>query len=229
MKTSPAIVIMAKAPRPGSVKTRLASMLGAVRCSELQEQLIRQAVSLATLVAPTYVSFDPIDADGEMRQLVADEVAMFVQHGMNIGERMANAVEEVFALNNGPVLVIGTDVPTLKEHHLRAAFAALDFGHDVVFGPAYDGGYYLAGLSKPIRGLFDIDPTLWSGPGALEASIEAARHLCLSIATVQKLRDLDTSDDAAAMLAEGNLSLELREILDPKPLSIVVRITSDGE
>ncbi|TAN30976.1 MAG: glycosyltransferase [Actinomycetota bacterium] len=229
MKTSPAIVIMAKAPRPGSVKTRLAPLLGAARCSELQEYLICQAVSLATLVAPTYVAFDPIDADGEMRQLVADEVAMFVQRGMNIGERMANAIEEVFALSNGPVLVSGTDVPTLKEHHLRAALAALDIGHDIVFGPAFDGGYYLTGLSKPIRGLFDIDPTLWSGPRVLEASIEAARRLGLSIATVQKLRDLDTTDDATAMLAEGDLSLELREILDPKPLSTVVGMTNASE
>ncbi|MHB1850519.1 MAG: TIGR04282 family arsenosugar biosynthesis glycosyltransferase [Acidimicrobiales bacterium] len=210
-----AVLVMAKAPRPGLAKTRLAPMLGDDRCASLQATLITRAVAVATSVAPgaTFVAFDPPDARGELAGLVPPGVELVPQRGGHLGERLAAAVTDVYAVHLGPLVVVGTDIPLLEARHLHDAFAALAGGDDVVLGPAYDGGYYLAGMNRPEPSLFDIAPQLWGGPGVLAATVARVEADGLRGHLLEELRDLDTPEDAMALAAEGGLPSELRLLL----------------
>lgn len=212
MITGVAVLIMAKAPRPGHCKTRLQPLLGAKGCAQLQAALIRRTLLLAQQVATTgtYLALDFPDDAGVT---IPSGVHVRGQHGAHLGVRLASAAEEVLTDQACPVMVICTDAPTLTAAHLHAAAARLDNGVDVVFGPALDGGYYLIGMSQAHPELFTIEPGLWGGPKVLAASVTAARAADLRIALVDPLRDLDTPDDAAAFLREGDLEQDIASLL----------------
>lgn len=210
-----AVLVMAKAPRPGLAKTRLAPVLGDDRCASLQSALVTRCVAVATSVAPgtTFVAFDPPDARGELAGLVPPGVELLPQRGGHLGERLAAAVTDVYATHLGPLVVVGTDIPLLEARHLRDAFGALAGGHDVVLGPAYDGGYYLAGMNRPEPSLFDIAPELWGGSRVLSATTTRVRAGGLRVGLLEVLRDLDTPEDARALATDCRLPLELRSLL----------------
>lgn len=210
-----AVLVMAKAPRPGLAKTRLAPMLGDDRCASLQAALIARAATTATAVAPgaTFLAFDPPDARDELAGLVSPGVELLPQRGGRLGERMAAAVTDVYAVRRGLLVVVGTDVPLLEARHLHGAFAALTGGADVVLGPAHDGGYYLAGMARPEPSLFDIGPHLWGGPEVLAATVARVEADGLRWRLLEALRDLDTPEDAVALAAEPSLASELRPLL----------------
>lgn len=201
---------MARAPRPGAVKTRLQPLLGAQGCARLQAGLIERTLRLAEQVAPErcWLALDqPYDAPATARVLR--------QRGGDLGARMRNAVAQVCGEQPGPVLMIGTDVPTLHARHLRAAAELLTGDVDVAFGPALDGGYYLIGLHRPCAAVFAINPALWGGPEVLAASLAAANAAGLRTGLLEPLRDLDTPEDARALLADGTLPEELARLLRP--------------
>lgn len=212
MTGAAAIVVMAKAPRPGLAKTRLNALLGADGCAALQAALIRHAARIATTVAPTFVAVTPADSASEVRRLVPPDVTVFAQSGWHLGARMATAVTTVHASTAGPVLVIGTDAPTLDADLLRKAQAVVADGA-VVIGPAYDGGYYLIGLPEPIPEAFAIPPALWSGPDVLRATLEALTPAGRTVRLLEPLRDLDTPGDAGPLLAEPALPAPVAAIL----------------
>lgn len=215
MTAKRAVLVMAKAPRPGLVKTRLAPMLGDDRCASLQAALITRVASVATSVAPggTYVAFDPPDARGELAGLVPPGVELVAQRGQHLGERLAAAVTDVCVVHRGLLVVVGTDIPLLGARHLHDAFVALAAGDDVVLGPAHDGGYYLVGMNRPEPLLFDIAPELWGGPHVLSATTNRARSMGLRVGLLEVLQDLDTPEDAVALAAEASLPSELRLLL----------------
>ncbi len=215
MKDKRAVLVMAKAPRPGLAKTRLAPMLGDARCACLQAALITLTAAVATSVAPgaTFVAFDPPDARDELAGLVPPGVELVPQRGGHLGERLAAAVTDVYAAYRGPLAVVGTDIPLLGARHLRGAFAVLASGDDVVLGPAHDGGYYLAGMTRPESSLFDIAPQLWGGPGVLDATVARVEADGLRCHLLEELRDLDTPEDAVALATEPSLPSALRPLL----------------
>jgi rSAM/selenodomain-associated transferase 1 len=215
MTSASAILVMAKAPRAGHVNTRLAPVLGDDGCARLQEVLLRRTTELAWTFAPsaTFVAFDPPDAGGEVARLAPAGAVCFPQLGADLGERLVAATEVVLATGHGPLLVIGTDVPLLGRSHLRDALDLLSAGRDLVFGPACDGGYYLVGLARSLPLVFGIRAELWGGPLVLEASLGCARAAGLRVGVSAPLRDLDTPDDAQALLNEPGLRPEVREIL----------------
>jgi rSAM/selenodomain-associated transferase 1 len=210
-----AVLVMAKAPRPGFAKTRLLAMLGADGCARLQEILIAGAVSVALSAAPeaTFVAFDPPDAEDEFAHLVPPGVRLLPQHGGDLGMRLIAAVAAVYTVHPGPLVVVGTDIPLLSGRQLRDAFAVLTSGSDVVLGPACDGGYYLIGMTRPESSLFDIAPELWGGPGVLAATIARAEVQRLRWQLIEELRDLDTPADAVALATEPSLPSSLRPLL----------------
>ena len=96
-------------------------------------------------------------------------VRLLLQRGKDLGQRLAAAVTDAFTDGAGPLLVIGTDAPTLTGDHLTAAFTALE-SHDVALGPALDGGYYLIGLRAPHTSLFALASDVWSTDRVLAAT-----------------------------------------------------------
>lgn len=211
---APAVLVMAKAPRPGRVKTRLQPLMGEEGCARLATMLLQHTVAVTTGQGlRTFVAHDPPDSRSEMARLLPAGVRMLPQCAGDLGQRMTTAVEEVFLSELGPLLVIGTDTPTLTGAILTAALRRLDSGSDVVLGPALDGGYYLIGVRAPHTGLFGIDPAMWSGPHVLEATLARAADAELEAALLPPLRDLDTPEDARALLADPLL---------PAPVSALI-------
>ncbi|NUR05215.1 MAG: glycosyltransferase [Streptomyces sp.] len=211
---SPAVLVMAKAPLPGTVKTRLHALLGSRGCAELQSALLAHTVEL-TAGWPTFLAYDPPDAEDAVRCLVPPGVRLLPQRGSGLGERLAAAVEDVCTLRPGPVVVLGTDAPTLTADRLAAAFTALDSGHDVVLGPALDGGYYLIGMRRPQTRLFGLDPALWGGDQVLASTLAIADRAGLRTVLLPPLRDLDTPEDAAVLLGDPLLPARIAAALSP--------------
>jgi len=210
-------LVMAKAPRPGTVKTRLEPLLGPEGCAALQAALIATAARWAlTAAAPggTYLAFAPSDAEGELRDLVGPGVTLIPDASGDLGDRLAGATGRVMAARPGPLLVAGTDLPALAAEHARAALAALDGGADVCFGPAADGGYYLVGLRRPAPELFALGDA-WGGPDVLERSLALARAGGLRTALLGEERDLDVPADARAALEDPRVPAEVARALRP--------------
>lgn len=205
--TSPSVlVVFARAPELGRVKTRLAAAIGpeaALACYRALGASVVSAVgathargSWATVVAHT-----PADAAGAMavwleRDPAAPSLAYRAQADGDLGARMRAAVEAAVVAGARRVVVIGTDCPDVDAAVVGAAFAALDAA-DVVLGPALDGGYYLVGVRAPASracaALFTGVP--WSAPDTLAVSLARAEAAGLSVAQLAPRRDVDTVDD----------------------------------
>lgn len=215
MTRQPTILVMAKAPMAGQVKTRLTALLGPTGCAELQARLLVGTVAVARQVAPTstFLAVEPPGKIAGLRALVGPQVHLLAQHGEDLGQRMARAVEQVLRASSGPILVIGTDAPTLTPRLLADAAKLLAEGYDAVFGPALDGGYYLAGLVRSEPAVFDIDPGLWGGPRVLAASLAAAQRLGWRVALLPTLIDLDTPGDARKLRADPLLPRMISDLL----------------
>ncbi len=216
MTRTASVLVMAKAPGAGQAKTRLRPLLGVDGCAALQAALIRRTSRLAASAAPTYVAVTPADAQAEVGRLVPPGVTVMAQSEGNLGERMSASVSAVYTATGGPVVVVGTDAPTLTADILRKAAASIA-PEAVVLGPAQDGGYYLIGVPGPAPAVFDISPSLWSGPQVLQATLAAAAQAGYRTSLLEPLRDLDTPADAHALLADHAL-----------PPAIAALLTSGG-
>ena len=209
------VVIMTRAPRPGAAKTRLEPLLGAAGCARLQHALLLHTATTARIAAPrsVHVAVDPPDAVADVRALLDPADTVFAQVHGHLGVRMAAAAKRAYAAHPGPVVLIGTDVPTLTAPRILEARRLLDAGHDVVLGPALDGGYYLIALARPAAEVFDIGPDLWGAPLVLDASIAAAEAADLRVGLLPALRDLDTPEDANALRADPGMPAAFTALL----------------
>ncbi len=224
MTGAPTILVMAKAPRAGRVKTRLHPLLGPAGCAALQAELLRHAVATALATGRrVVVAVDSPDARGQIRELIADlgAVELIRQCGGHLGARMTMAAGDALP-DGGHLVVIGTDAPTLTEDLLTRAFTALDAGSSAVIGPAVDGGYYLLGLRWPAPDAFAIDPALWSGEQVAAATIARLRRRAPGgVAQLPVLRDLDTPEDAAALICDPALPPAVARGLSPARTLVV--------
>ena len=119
------------------------------------------------------------------------------QVGDDLGPRMNQAFETIFARGYQRILITGTDVPTLPLDHFKQALIQLEH-HDLVLGPALDGGYYLIGLKQMAPELFTGIP--WSTDQVLKLTQEKAATLGLKTTLIQPWRDVDTLADLQALI-----------------------------
>ena len=144
---SNALVLYMKAPRPGTVKTRLTPRVSAGEAAELYRAFILDTLHLAQGIAGAslFVAWTPEDGLAELRSALGNpDVEWTGQRGRDLGERLSNTFA-VLGDEWDKIVVLGGDSPLLPPAYVEEAFAALD-RHDVVLGPAEDGGYYLIGL-----------------------------------------------------------------------------------
>ena len=150
------LLIFAKAPTPGQVKTRLAGKLGRIGAAKLYQRLLRRTLRLASRASlcPVQLWCAPDTRHGFFQRCRRDYgIELRRQQGADLGQRMRHALNIV--LRQAPYAVlIGGDCPSLGEMELRAALTALATGRDAVLGPAVDGGYVLIGLRRPNGALF---------------------------------------------------------------------------
>jgi rSAM/selenodomain-associated transferase 1 len=210
--TSPAAIVIAKAPRPGLCKTRLEPLLGSEGCARLQSVLVARAAAWASSVGDAFVVFTPEDARDEIAAL-APGATLLPQAGGTLGDRLAAAFRAVFEAHPGPALLVGVDTPQLSDAHAEGALDDLRDGVDVTVGPAADGGYYLIGLREPNDAVFDLDASLWGGSQVLVKTLEAVARAGLTFAMLRSERDLDDEADARAMLADPLTPPEIVAVL----------------
>ena len=188
------LFIFVKAPVAGNVKTRLAKDIGPARAAALFRLLTMQTIAEARKGGwRTVVAIDPPTALGRFSNCWPPPLPRWVQPKGDLGKRMSAAFR---AAPKGPIIIIGADAPAVRVRHIRAAFNALR-GHDAVFGPATDGGYWLIGLARR-RGVPDLFAEVrWSTPFALADTLSSLPK-SFSVATVETLRDLDDGRDMKA-------------------------------
>jgi len=196
----PAILIFLKAPRNGYVKTRLAQDVGAARALAVYRALVARQWSALPRAAQLEVHYAPQDARGEMQNWLGEDTAYYAQTEGGLGARLEHAVESAFVRGAATVCCIGGDCPQLTAKHFDEAEQLLAAGHDVVFGPSEDGGYYLIALKSPQPELFRGIP--WSSGDTLKVSLQKAKALRLKVGLLQTLYDVDEVSELERALAE---------------------------
>jgi uncharacterized protein len=203
-----AFVIFAKAPIPGQVKTRLCPPLTPDEAATLHgsfvlDQLERTKAAIARfrLPAERVLACAPSSAHVFFKIMAERQgVRLLDQEGNDLGARMHGSFVTLFANGFKRVVLIGTDVPSLPLIHYRQALDSL-VAHDLVVGPARDGGYYLIGLTRPVSELFYDIP--WSTDRVLATTRERAAGRQLKTALLPAWRDVDTLDDLLAVIQDS--------------------------
>ncbi|HEV7842219.1 MAG TPA: TIGR04282 family arsenosugar biosynthesis glycosyltransferase [Pyrinomonadaceae bacterium] len=189
------VIVMVKAPRAGAVKTRLAPPLSATEAAQLAACFVQDVVNTALSVVPQIiVAYTPHDGRGSLAALLPDGLLWLEQQGADLGVRLEAAVAHAARLGFGPLIVVGADSPTLPAAFIEAARDALAARTaDAALGPTDDGGYYLVGLRKPVRHLFQN--IAWSTPQAYEQTARNIATLGLRLLQLPDWYDVDTFSD----------------------------------
>lgn len=188
------IVVFAKAPQPGRVKTRLIPALGAEGAAALARRMLEEALAQAVRagVGPVELCMSPGPADPAWSGLaIPDAVIRGDQGEGDLGARMARAARRVIGEGEA-VLLTGTDCPDLTADRLRAASARLA-DHAAVLYPAADGGYVLLGLNRFEASLFNDMP--WSTPAVARLTLARMAALGWRVWVGETLRDIDEERD----------------------------------
>ena len=152
-----ALAVMAKAPIPGTVKTRLVPPLTEEQAAELYRALLSdQLEHLNSLeAADLYVAFTPSDALPLITSIAPPGYRFFAQRGGDLGERMNEVFAELWRRGHRSLILIGSDLPPVPLDTFHQGFAQLSAGGKrVVLGPSSDGGYYLVGMNQPVTEIF---------------------------------------------------------------------------
>jgi len=186
------LIVFVKAPRHGQVKTRLAAGIGAQAACDAYRRLVGAVLKNVETVKGVHLRFAPDDARDEIAPWLRPGWLATAQGGGDLGERLSRAFEDAFARGAGRVAIIGSDCPDASAADVRAAFRELR-EHDVVVGPATDGGYWLIALRAPQPALFHGIP--WSSDQVLAQTLQAAKALRLRIQLLRILTDVDTEEE----------------------------------
>jgi uncharacterized protein len=198
------LVVMAKAPRPGMVKTRLAQSLPVEAITELYRCLLDDTMALAHSLGTVEVAIMcPASDVEELTRMVRGAVGVVAQQGEGLAAGLTSVFAHFASTGRQRVIAFNSDSPHLPASVLGNAFEALT-GHDVVVGPTHDGGYYLVGTKAAHPALFDGDGM--GTKSALEALLARARGLQLSVGFTDPFYDIDVEGDLTRLAAELRLA-----------------------
>jgi len=195
-----ALAVVAKAPQPGTVKTRLHSRLSADDATELYRCFLKDTLLLMDSVPQTerVISYTPRGAEPYFDDIHTGKNGsprLLLQRGESFGDRLYHAFDELFEEGFDSAVIMNADSPTLPRQFLMEAFEELACpGDRVVLGPAEDGGYYLIGLRRAHRRLFER--ITWSSDLVLVETLERAREIDLNVSLLPMWYDVD---DAATL------------------------------
>jgi len=198
------LVIMAKAPKPGVVKTRLSQSLPSPATTALYRCLLEDTVALANSLTGVEVAVMCRTSDKEaLEELLGHSTQIVVPSGEGLAAGLTSVFRHFIAAGRQQVIAFNSDSPHLPPSVLRGAFEILA-EHDVVVGPTHDGGYYLVGAKTS-------HPSLFAGDGmgtrsALERLLTRTRELELSTGFTEPFYDIDVADDLLRLAGELQLT-----------------------
>ena len=187
------IVIMAKVPRAGNVKTRLQPFLSPEQSVALSEAFLEDAINKAeNQTEELIIAFSPPDERDYFIKFKNDNFLLVEQAGKNLGEKMFNAFEFAFSRNSDAVVMIGTDSPTFPAAFIEQAFEKLRIS-DAVLGETADGGFYLIGLRTSNKKIFaDVE---WSSAATFEQTAANIKNTGLKLSLIPDWFDVDLPAD----------------------------------
>src|SRR6266478_3064451 len=198
------LVIMAKAPRPGMVKTRLTGSLPSPAVTALYRCFLEDTLALATSLTSVEVAVMCPESDqDELAHLVGNTVQVVAQRGEGLTAGLTSVFRHFTAASRQHVIAFNSDSPHLAPSVLDSAFEILAT-HDVVVGPTHDGGYYLVGAKAAYPSLFECD-----GMGtrsALDRLLTRTKVLELSIGFTEPFYDIDVASDLLLLARELRLA-----------------------
>ena len=189
------IVVFAREPLLGKVKSRLAIEIGAQEALAVYRAMLARLGQLLTQAQ--IASWDLwVTSNCSHKDFlsICNKTNIYIQNGQDLGARMDDAIQQTLRQENvESVVLIGTDCPALTERYLDQALLTLDSGTDVVLGPAEDGGYVLVGMRRPITALFEDIP--WGTDQVMSRTLEALKANELSYELLDTLWDVDRPED----------------------------------
>jgi len=191
-----ALILMTRIPIPGKTKTRLMEIFTGEECAKIHECFLMDLFNIFEYIKDDidiFLTYTPEGNINIMKERIPHYLKYFPQVGDNLGERMANAIDNVLKRGYDEVILIGSDIPDILPCELIDAFKLLD-NNDICLGPTFDGGYYLIGMKKLYKNLFD-NKLKWGKKSVLEGTIDIANSMELSVGLAAKHMDIDTKED----------------------------------
>jgi rSAM/selenodomain-associated transferase 1 len=197
------LVIMAKAPKPGMVKTRLMEDLPSPAVTALYRCLLEDTLALATSLTSVEVAVMCPESDqDELAHLLGNTVQVVAQKGEGLAAGLTSVFRH-FTAARQHVIAFNSDTPHLAPSVLDTAFEILST-HDVVVGPTHDGGYYLVGAKAAHPALFESDPM--GTKSALDRLLTRTKALTLSTGFTEPFYDIDVANDLILLARELRLA-----------------------
>jgi rSAM/selenodomain-associated transferase 1 len=190
------LVVVAKAPVPGGVKTRLLSHFSPAEAADLFRCFLQDRIKeMGQLKGiDLAVAFTPAGAKKTFARLTGNGFELFAQKGADLGQRLSNIFIDKLATGYDAVSIVDSDTPDLPGAIVEQAFKILmSGGVDAVYGPCDDGGYYLVGMRQPHPELFEDIP--WSTEAVLNVTLKRADRLGIKTKLLPGWNDLDTFED----------------------------------
>ncbi len=201
-----ALAIMAKAPVPGKVKTRLSPPLTAEQAAHLNRCFLMDTTANISALASTYrctgvISYTPVGAEHLFDGLLPEDFRLVPQRGNGFGERLQATAQDLFSCGFGSICLVDSDSPTLPAEAFLTAVETLEKpGDRVVVGPSHDGGYYLIGMKRLHPELFaDI---AWSTETVFEETVAAIQRIGVELVTLPLWYDVDDAATLATLQDE---------------------------
>ena len=212
---SACLVLFARKPEPGAVKTRLHTRYTPDQAAAIYRAFILDTLNAAkdATVDRRCIACDPPGSEPEIAVLAGRGWVLFPQVCADLGERMHQAARHCFDLGARRVVIVGTDVPSLPPRHVDRAFELLR-ANEVVLGPSMDGGYYLVGLARPLREIFH--DVAWGTERVFDQTLERARALALAVGVLPSWYDVDTPEQLDHLVEDTRARLQAG-MTDPIP------------
>lgn len=181
-----ALIVFQKNFQLGKVKTRLAKHFGDEKALDIYKSLVSKTLSnISEINSDIYIFYSHYIPENEN---ISNEFKHEIQCGEDLGTKMDHALNKILEKGHKKAILIGTDCPSIKKHHINAAIKHLN-NHDVVIGPAKDGGYYLIGVKEKSSYLFDN--MQWSHSKVLKDTIRRIEEKEMNYILLEELEDID--------------------------------------
>jgi rSAM/selenodomain-associated transferase 1 len=191
----PAIIVMAKVPRAGFVKTRLRPFLSDGQAAELAVCFLQDTISnIKSASQNIIVAFAPSDGRALLKSILPEDLTLIEQNGDDLSERLESAIEYAESRKFSPIIVIGADSPTLPAEFIETALESFKSDEtDIALGATEDGGFYLIGLRAKHSGLFEN--IAWSSSSVFAQTKANIELLELNLFQLPDWYDVDTPND----------------------------------
>lgn len=196
-----ALIIFSRLPVGHETKTRLAAILSETQRAELHLAMWHDIFTEALKLRSTdiYLYWTGSGDVKDYQEYIPPSFILRKQEGNNLGERMKNALREIFADGYKRAAIIGADIPSVRAGNIERAFDLLN-DSDIVIGPSEDGGYWLIGMNKFIPDAFNVSS--WGNSSVLSSTSENLTASNIAYSLAETLQDIDTPGDISLFTSD---------------------------